>query len=274
MENLINFDEHFQQVLMQWIAAESEKGRQPEELENEIQDRYEQFLKEPADWLDGVCPNDYFAKYTDAEKLVGLMLEYCKNGVSVPDLLLLRINELKATNQSALLNIISDNSNPEEAIMLAMDLLNQAESTAPMQMYINMQKNREAKDDIADKALECLQVMNVDVSSDLIKIFDEASDEGRDAMLDILAKPGCNESVFEHTLSRFKICTKSVAMYACYLARINDERALEPLKIRAEEPQTDYADYLEIRAAAERLGGKVIDRDYSQDPLYNALNDQ
>ena len=62
------------------------------------------------------------------------------------------------------------------------------------------------------------------------------------------------------------------ALYASYLAKLGDERALEPLRAMLGMYDIDYLDYLELRNAVEALGGDPgEERSFYGDPTFEAL---
>ena len=62
-------------------------------------------------------------------------------------------------------------------------------------------------------------------------------------------------------------------MFAGYLAKLGDDRALPELLEAAKEPKLPYLTYIEIRNAIEELGGSCPEREYDDDPEYEALRD-
>ncbi len=62
-------------------------------------------------------------------------------------------------------------------------------------------------------------------------------------------------------------------MFAGYLAKLGDDRALEALMEAARDPQISYLTYIEIRNAIEALGGVCPEREFEEDPEYEALRD-
>ncbi len=63
------------------------------------------------------------------------------------------------------------------------------------------------------------------------------------------------------------------ALYATYLARLGDERALDALSRVVNLTDLDYLDYLEVRNAIEALGGQAPEdmRRFDGDPAYESL---
>ncbi|MDD3212802.1 MAG: hypothetical protein PHY64_03975 [Eubacteriales bacterium] len=265
----IDFDAHFTDALNEWIEKNSAKRMRPEEMEDAAPEFYLQWLDTPADWLEGATPNAYFDRYTDAAELTKLLTEYVREEVPVPDPLLNRLEELG--EEEPLLKLVRDGEAPAEARMYAMDLLRQMESTAPMVDYIRWQVEREQDEELLDNALESLRVMGDAVFRPAKVAFLAADDAGREALLDVLADAPGDDDVLNFALKQFHDCKDKRALYAGYLGKIGDDRALEPLMDAAEGDDISYIDFIEVRSAIERLGGDAPVRDFANDPTYAAV---
>ncbi|MFR5788665.1 MAG: hypothetical protein ACLUHE_17265 [Christensenellales bacterium] len=91
----INFDRAFERYMAEWIKENSEKYKDDMDvIEDMMPDVYLEFLKKPADFLDGVAPQDYFEQFDNADMLVNWLCDYIAQGVPVPDLLLERVTAL------------------------------------------------------------------------------------------------------------------------------------------------------------------------------------
>lgn len=266
---LIDFDAHFQDALNEWIRHNKGKHRHADELEAAAMQYYSTWLETPAPWLDGVAPGQYFAAQSDAYALVALLRRYVEEGVPVPDLLADRIAELPS--EAPLLTLVRDEAAPCEARMYAVDLLRQLESAAPMVDYLRWQVERTQDDDMRDNALDSLRCMGEAVRRPAKLAFQAAGDEGKEALLDVLADFPGDEDVVAFAIRRFKALPERRALYAGYLGKLGDERALEPLLNVAEGEKIGYVDFIEIRNAIERLGGEAPERDFSADPEYRAI---
>lgn len=266
---LQDFDAHFQQDLDAWIQKNRSKYRRADDLEEAGMQYYETWLETPAAWLGGVAPVRYYAAETDAPALVALLLRHIREGVPVPDPLANRIAELPS--ETPLLALLRDTQAPCEARMYAVDLLRQLESTAPMVDYIRWQVERTQDSELLDNALDSLRVMGETVRRPAKLAFTAADDEGREALLDVLADFPGDEDVLAFAIRRFSALPSKRALYAGYLGKLGDERALEPLLNIAESDGIGYVDFIEIRNAIERLGGDAPERDFGNDPEYRAL---
>lgn len=266
---LVDFDAHFQEALNEWIKHNKGKHRGADALEEAAAQYYFTWLETPAPWLEGVAPGQYYAAQSDPSTLVALLRRYVQESVPVPDLLAERIAELPS--EAPLLALVRDEAAPCEARMYAVDLLRQLESAAPMVDYLRWQVEATQDADLRDNALDSLRGMGKAVLRPAKLAFQAAGDEGKEALLDVLADYPGDEDVLAFAIRRFTAVPGKRALYAGYLGKLGDERALEPLLNVAEAEKMGYADFIEIRNAIERLGGEAPVRDFSADPEYRAI---
>ena len=266
---IIDFDAKFTDVLNDWIEKNRSRFRKPDDMENEVPDVYLRWLNTPAGWLDGVTPGAYFEQFDSSAELCGLLREYISQGVPVPDPLLDRLQELG--DEQELLNLVRDKAAPMEARMTAIELLRSLESTLPMVDYIRWQVERNDEDELLDNALESLRQMGEAARKPAKIAFPAAGPAGKEALLDLLADYPGDEDVFQFALEQFKTTRDKRGLYAGYLAKLDDDRALEHLLDVAEGDDVTYSDFIEIRSAIERLGSEAPVRDWSHDPTYRAF---
>ncbi len=267
--NLIDFDAAFSQALSRWIEDNRGHYKTADALEEAAPEFYTTWLQTPADFLAGETPSGYFARYTVAAELIALMRDYITEGVAVPDPLVQQL--LALGDEDALLALLQDKSAPVEAKMLAVDTLRELGSDKPLVDYIRWQVERTEDEDLLDAALESLALMGDKVFGPAKIAFTAADEAGKEALLDILAQPGADESVVTFAIERFQTQQDKRALYAGYLGKLDDERAVAPLLIAADDKAVPYIDYIEIRNAIERLGGEAPYRDFTDDPTYQAV---
>ena len=266
---IIDFDAYFSDVLTDWIDKNQHRFKKPDDMEDEVPDVYLRWLNTPAEWLDGATPGAYFDQFSDSAELCEALKQYIAEEVAVPDPLLDRLAEL--ADEQVLLNMAKDKSAPCEARMTAIEILRQIESTLPMVEFIRWQVERDDEDDILDNALESLRQMGESVRKPAKIAFTAADHEGKEALLDVLADYPGDEDVFQFALSQFKTQKDKRGLFAGYLAKLDDDRALEHLLDVAESDDVSYMDFIEIRSAIERLGSEAPVKDWSNDPSYKAF---
>lgn len=267
--NLINFDAAFSQALSRWIEDNREKFKTADEMEEAAPAFYTQWLNAPAEFLDGETPGGYFTRYQDAQKLIDLLVNYIVQDVPVPDPLLSRLLALK--DEDALFDLAKDTHAPARARMHAVGILRELASEMPMAEYIRWQMDHDQDEELLDGALESLHAMGEKALAPTRIAFAAADDEGKEALLDVLSQAEGDDDVLAFAIRRFQECRDKRALYAGYLGKLGDERALEPLLAAAEDKDVSYIDFIEIRNAIERLGGEAAYRDFSDDPTYIAV---
>ena len=69
------------------------------------------------------------------------------------------------------------------------------------------------------------------------------------------------------------VAVRVAAVRGVALAKLGDERALPVLTAAAQEEKIPYLTFIEIRNAIETLGGTCPERNYEDDPEYEALRE-
>ena len=269
----INFDRAFERYMAEWIKKNSEKYKDDMDvLEDMMPDVYLEFLKKPADFLDGVAPQDYFEQFDNADMLVNWLCDYIAQGVPVPDLLLERVTALGNPAEKSLLALVARDDLPEETQMTAISLLREMESKAPMQLYIDYIASLEEPSDKGDLCAEALISMGESVVEPILATLSGAGQTGRDIFADVLSNYPGDERIYELMIERFVTRDERRALFASYLAKLGDERAIPMLKEAAQSPDINYLDYVEVVNAIEALGGeRPPEREFSGDPYYESL---
>lgn len=269
----INFDRAFERYMAEWIKENSEKYKDDMDvIEDMMPDVYLEFLKKPADFLDGVAPQDYFEQFDNADMLVNWLCDYIAQGVSVPDLLLERVTALGNPAEKSLLALVARDDLPEETQMTAISLLREMESKAPMQRYIDYIASLEEPSDKGDLCAEALMSMGESVVEPILATLSGAGQTGRDIFADVLSNYPGDERIYELMIERFVTRDERRALFASYLAKLGDERAIPMLKEAAQSPDINYLDYVEVVNAIEALGGeRPPEREFSGDPYYESL---
>lgn len=271
--NCINFDQKFEQYMGVWVKNNSEKYKDNMDvMESMMPDVYMQFLAKPATWLGGKAPQDYFEQFDDAGMLVDWMCEYESRSIPVPDLLLDRIGELGAAAEPALLALLDRTDVQESCVMTAISLLREVESSAPMPKYIDAIAALEEPSERGDMYAESLLNMGWEAVEPMIAALAHSGETGRDIFADVLSNYPGDDRIFELLMERFTRCDDRRALFASYLAKFGDDRALPVLEKAAHDPQINYLDFVEISSAIEALGGeRPAEREFAGDPYYESL---
>lgn len=272
MQRCINFDDRFATFTSDWLKEHGKEYKNYNAMEADMPRIYMNFLNTPAKWLEGVTPGAYFTQYEDPKVLVDWLCAYCAQGVPVPDLLLDQITAVGKPCEKRLVAVLKDEDVGAEAKMTAIGLLRELESTQPKMLYISWQLNREREDELADNALESLSGMGKSVVQPLLEALPKANEAGQEALLDVLANYPGNEQVYRLAMRLFEENPNRRALFASYLAKLGDPRALPALLRAADDPDVSYIDFIELRNAIEQLGGDAPERDFEDDPSYQALH--
>ena len=271
--NCINFDQKFEQYMGIWIKNHADEYKNNMDvIEGMMPEIYMEFLMRPATWLGGKTPQRFFEQYTDAKELVEWMCEYEKKKVPVPDLLLDRISEMGMDAQEPLMELLTRKKVPSSALMTAVSLLREIESTAPMQLYVDRIAALEAPDEKGDMYAESLLAMGEAAIEPMLAALAQAGSTGRDIFADILSNYPGDERIFDLLMERFRTCDDRIALFASYLAKFGDDRALPVLEKAASDDEINYLDFIEVSSAIEALGGeRPAEREFAGDPYYESL---
>ena len=270
---IIDFDSHFADYTSEWMKNHEGDYANFDEMEADMPRIYMSFLNTRARWLGSVTPGSHFTQFEDPKVLVDWMTQYCEERVPVPDLLLEQITTVGRPCEKRLLELLKDAEAPDEARMTAVELLREMESTLPKMLYITWQLDRSSRDELKDNALESLTQMGEIVVQPILQELHKANEAGEEALLEVLSHFPGNEQIFRLAMKLFRERKERRALFAGYLAKLGDDRALPELLKAAEEPKLPYLTYIEIRNAIETLGGTCPEREYDDDPEYEALRD-
>jgi len=270
---IINFDEHFADFMSDWMKNNQNLYNSFDEMEEDMPRIYTAFLNTRARWLGNVSPGAYFTQFEDPKVLVDWLAQYCEEGVPVPDLLLEQITTVGKPCEKRLVELLKDEEAPEEARMIAVNLLREMESTMPKMIYIRWQLDREREDELKDSALESLTAMGECVVQPILQELPKANEAGEEALMEVLSHFPGNEHIFRLAIKLFTQRKERRALFAGYLAKLGDDRALPELISAAAEAKLPYLTFIEIRNAIEILGGVCPERSYEDDPEYEALRD-
>lgn len=268
---VINFDEHFAAFTSEWMKEHRQEYRTFDDMEEDVPRIYMAFLNTRASWLGSVTPGSYFTQFEDPKVLVDWMNQYCDEGVPIPEPLLEQIAFVGKPCEKRLVELLKDEEATDEAKMTAVGLLRDLDSVQPKMLYINWQLERKAEDDLKDNAVESLIGMGESVVQPILQQFGKANEAGKEALLEVLSHFSGNEQILRLMLDAFQTHPEKRALFAGYLAKLGDERALPALTEAAALLNVPYLTYIEIRNAIETLGGECPEREYDDDPEYEAL---
>ncbi len=268
---LIDFDAEFTRYLTEWAEENRDSYAHADDMEKDLPSVYDAFLDTPAAWLDGQAPGDYFGAYTNAEELCGILSEYVAANIGVPDMLLSRIADLGQASEKPLYACVQDTYRPREERMLAISLLRDIGSFAPLKLFVRWQVTHEEDDELCDNAIESLEEMGDAAVPDMLLALEDADDAAQEALLSVLSRHPGDERIYHGLIRLFGLHPERRAILAAYLGRLGDDRALPILMEAAASEETGYLDFIELRSAIEGLGGEAPMHEFGEDPDYNAL---
>ena len=273
MYEILDFDANFSMYLEKWMQMNKNKFKNIEQMEDAMPEVYMRWLNAPAAFLEGVAPAMYFEKFSDPQMLVNWVTEYEAAKVPVPDLLLERISDLGKHSLYPLMRAARDNDNSIQTRMTALNLLKEIEcGDEPMDICLDIIDRREEDDELADVAAELMANMGAGVVEPILERFEEVSDSAQETYLDILVNFPGDERIYDFLMRAFVSHHEKIAMYASFIVKLGDDRAIDTLKKALLLQDITYLDYLEIRNAVEMLGGTVeTEREFAGDPYYETL---
>jgi hypothetical protein len=268
----VNFDKQFERFAAQWMRENADKyGNNVDRMEARMPDVYLRWLNRPARWLDGAAPGTYFARFSDPRMLLEWMMDYERTRVPVPEQLLERVAEVPDA-EAALMEALLAVDTPLASRMVIVNLLREMSSCAPMAYYIEWIARRKVDDDLADLAAEALTGMGGQVVPALLDAVDSANPAGQETFLEVLCNFPGDERITQLALRLFENREGCCALYASYLGKLGDPRAVEPMQKAVRRRGINYLDYIELRNAIEALGGDApTGLDFTGDPYYESL---
>ena len=269
---LINFDTHFEKYTDTWLKKNAGKHKNADALEAAMFEVYMRWVNTPADWLGGKTPDSYFESFTDPDELVDMLAEYHRRGIPMPEQLTERIAHLGASAAAPLMRFAFETREPAAAGIVALNLLKDIGAENSIDACIALIMEGDAPADMADVAAELIAEAGAVVVPRLLDKMGEASSGARAIFLDILCNFPGDERIYNYAVEAFRSQFDHRALYASYLGKLGDVRAIEPLAAALDLADITYLDYIEIAGAIEALGGDVgSTRDFTGDPYYESL---
>ena len=268
----IDFDHEFMHYAEKWMAENRGKFKNADEMEAQMPDVYLRWLNQSAEWLDGRTPGGDFQAYDDVNELIDWMEEYHRQQVDVPNQLMERIVEMGEGGVERLMALARDPEADSGLRVTALNLLNEIGGRAPMEMCMDLIENRAETDELADVAAELLTNLGRVVVEPVLQRMERSSRDAKETFLDVLCNFPGDERIYNYAESAFRNQPERRALFASYLAKLGDERAIEILRPALQYVDLGYLDYIEIRNAIEALGGEVEEeREFFGDPDYESM---
>ena len=268
---LYDFSKRFSRVAEAWIKQNAGKYK-VEELEARVPDLYVKWLNTPASWLDGATPASYFDQFDDAALLVDMLKGYCKANIAAPDPLLDRISALGEPCVQPLLALFADDQADEKPRAMAGALLVEIGSAAPLSTCVDMIACPDVSADVREQAVAILRGLGIVAEQPLLAAMEQAQGETFSAYLDVLLDCSTDPRLYDWAVYGLRNQPEHREVFASFLLRLGDERAVEPLSQLLSSQDLGYLQYMEICNAIESLGGEVrVAREFSGDADYEQL---
>lgn len=271
---LIPFDEKFHEYLHRWIQKNAARYPKPEDMEAQLPEVYLRFINQPFPWLEGQSPAGYFASFADPGQLIDLLKAYEEADMPAPDLLTDRLAALGEASVVPLMALVNDPSACSGLRITALNILIEIGTDAPMADCLNL-VDRGEPEELADVAAELLQSLGEKPVPEMLERLEGAKPRALATYLDLLCNFPGDQRIYDYTMREFLQRTGERAMFASFLGKLGDPRAIDALRMVMGMEDINYLDYLEIANAIEMLGGEAgdRDRDFSGDPYYESLRD-
>ena len=270
MIKVIDVDELFDKYISDYVYASIGKVK-PEEIENKIPQLYVEFGKTKLKDLDGKTPEEYYKNFSGKE-LLDCLNEHLQTGVAVSDFLCEAITG-DVKNEDALVDALNEEQS-EEFILYVLNMLGEMGSKKPAKRYLEFIM-WDFSESIRELATELLKEMAELVKEDVLSQFADADEVRKACLTEILSYCNKDDRIFDILVAEFAKNQNNVPLYAGYLAKYGDDRALPFLMASIEREKISYADFEELRFAIEALGGEYKkERDFSKDKSFKKIKSE
>ncbi|MBQ9514387.1 MAG: hypothetical protein IJR66_05395 [Clostridia bacterium] len=266
MIKILDVDKLFDEYISGYVYANIGKIK-PEEIEDKMPILYNEFGDKPQKELDGLTPNTYYRSFS-AKELLSCLKTHIEKNVPVSDFLCEALSD--GDSEKEILNELNG-ENDEQYTLYLMNILNDKNSSIAIKRYLEFIL-WDYPESIRELATELLYNYADLIKEDILSNFNDTDKEKKDCLIDILSHCSDDDRVFEILLNAFIENQDNIPLYAGYLGKYGDGRALPFLKTAIENEKINYAEFTELRFAIEALGGECdVKRDFSQDKIYKKI---
>ncbi len=272
MIKIIDIDKLFDNYISDYVYGNIGKIK-PEEIEDEIPKLYEKFGDTKLKELDQMTPSTYYKGFSDADKLVALK-EHLNRGVPISDFLCEALEQSESAEREILKELNKDDLSEEYTLYL-MNILESKNSDICLDRYLDFVMY-DYSDGIREFATEVLSEFADKVRDKIIASFDTAGEISKACFTEILSHvtERCDK-VFDILIEQFALNQDKIPLYASYISRYGDDRALTFLYASIENEKLSYADFTELRFCIESLGGEYESkRDFTHDKTYKKIKEK
>lgn len=267
MIKIIDVDKLFDDYISDYVYKNIGKVK-PEEIENKIPMLYEQFGNEKLKELDNKTPNEYYKDY-DIKELLTCLKNHLEKRVEVSDFLCEAINA-KVDDDAELVKAL-DNDEDEEFMLYVMNILIEMGSKKCLNKFLEL-ITWDYSENVKELATEYLKEHAESVKDQVLSQFRDCDNIIKEYLTEILSGCKKDDKVFDILIEQFAKNQDKIPLYAGYLAKYGDERALTFLMAEIERQDISYADFEELRFAIEALGGEYNKvRDFKKEKTYKKI---
>lgn len=273
----IDFDRLFAENLAEYEhQIEHMDEGQVEEFAERL---YEKWLESPNMELMWCSPAEYFRQYNPLN-LCEAALEYAREGKRLPDPLSNEILDQAMETERILIDILGGYKSPAHAkgCITVVGLLTEMQSSAALPVLLRLAADPDTPPELADSAAEAVVSIGYKgprLALNMLPLAD--TDEVEDRLVDIICTSrdyALAAEAFPRVLEIFHRRRDQRAFYATCLAKLGDDRAIEPLMAAMADPMLGYYEYMAVCHALEALGEIVdIQRDFSGDEDYEYIKE-
>ena len=270
MIDLVDIDAIFEARLRKYM--EEHAGEYSEDAwEEKIAELDEAFGSERLAELGGKSPEKYYAG-EDGAALVGLLARHVWEGVAVSDYLCEAIMDADGAEEP-LISLLGEAE--EELVFYAMNLLKDMGSVKPLGQYLDFLLDPSVGRDRKELCTEILCEYPERVKESILEKYEGASEEDRSSLLDILSHAQKDDRILRLLTDALLSHAEEIPLYAAFVRRYGDEKALTALYELIEREEINYQDFQELKLAIESLGGEYEkERDFSNDKVYRKIMEQ
>jgi hypothetical protein len=267
MIKIIDTDKLFSDFASSYIEKNMQ-GLSPKEIEDRIEELFNAFADTPLDALNGKTPNTYYNDF-DVLDLIRALKRHVDTGVEPPVYLVDAIVN-KDGGEDKLIELLA--SDKEDLIIYAMNILSEKNCVKAVDKFFDFIV-WDYDETVTELATEFLSVYPDEIAERAIETYKDIKKQKRVYLLEILSRVTKKDNrIFEILVNEFILNPDNIPLYANYISRYGDERALPILLTCIESDKIDYTDFQELKCAIEALGGECnIKKDFSNDRAYLAL---
>lgn len=253
------------------------KSKTEYELEDLIDDLTHKWLNLPHDWLNNKTVDEYFSEFDRPEQLAAMFIEYLAASYSVPDALMLKMEDKKEEVYPllvfALKQFFNGGKDKEDICISIITFFTEAELAHPLELYLLKLQDAFEQSDLNELIVDCLKESSGELLEKLLKVYYETDETYvKMCIIDIISYFPGDEQIVEIIGNKLLMDDNDIAFLANCLARQLSDLSLEFLNRALNKPDISYYDYSVIKDAIEALGEEInIDRAFDGDCDYEIL---